>query len=286
MRRSWRDEYWQSRVESDKRIQAVRNHTMYNKKRITTPVTVFYPRGYNQSQLIASKRNAARQRRMALYAARSLANQRSSGFLAQELKFVDYNLTDSALTTALTTGMKDPATVLCLNAVAQGDGPSSRDGREIINKSVHVKGTFYVNGGEAETDTGHASYIHYGIIRDTQTNGAQAGLELVYEDDAQIDALAFRNLEYSKRFQVVVSKTMVLAPRTLSHFAVNSFSWSEMMKHFSLNYRCPPTEKTQFIGTTAVVSNVTNISYHFFAIADNVTNTPMVSYTSRFRFQG
>ena len=69
-------------------------------------------------------------------------NIRTAGFLGIEHKFIDTSLVSSALTapTDSTGGEHDPATVLCLNAVAQGDGEEQRDGKAYVIDQLYMNG--------------------------------------------------------------------------------------------------------------------------------------------------
>ena len=76
-------------------------------------------------------------------AARAAANARVGGLMAMEHKFLD-----SALSKAIpsptdgTGGEMDPASpALCLNAVPQGAGASTRDGKQCMIDNVFVNGT-------------------------------------------------------------------------------------------------------------------------------------------------
>lgn len=97
-------------------------------------------RSSSRSAMYSSVRRSGR----SLGKARSLGlkNARTGGLLGVETKYFDISLILTALTTPTDAsgGEIDPATILCLNGVPQGDTASSRDGFKIAMKSIQIEG--------------------------------------------------------------------------------------------------------------------------------------------------
>lgn len=219
-------------------------------------------------------------------ASNALANLRTAGYLGIERKFVDYTVTNTALTAALATCVLDPA-VGCLNATAQADGPTARDGRQQRNDGVFIRGHFRIPLLEATGNPIQGMVIRYGVIKDLQTNGAACTGDQVFDTNTVTTYQAFTNLQNSKRFSVLFDKQVRLQPQTLAQQAANDFSVNEVKVPFKINLPNCKDETTYTItSTAAAVANITDVSYHFFAIADQITNGPLVTYTSRLRFYG
>jgi len=81
--------------------------------------------------------------------ARSLGvkNVRTGGLLGVETKYLDTSLAATVIAspTDASGGEVDPATILCLNGVPQGDTASSRDGFKIAMKSIQVEGKIFLS---------------------------------------------------------------------------------------------------------------------------------------------
>ena len=217
----------------------------------------------------------------------NMRNIRIGGFLGIENKFVDYEVTSTALTTGPASGEKDPTTVNCLNAVEQGDGESQRDGRRYKMNSLHIRGDFQLSpldGAGAQTPV----VVRLAIVMDTQTNGAQMNAEDCFKTTttAAQGVFAFRNLQFTGRFIVLYDKSYTInATAGAGNGTTNDFS--KVIKQFKINMKIP--EKYAIVdtnGTTANVSVITDNSIHLLAWVDNTGVTTNIRYESRLRFVG
>ncbi len=113
----------------------------------------------------------------------------------EELKFHDGT---KACTVVASSG-----TVLnnSLNIVAQGTTESTRIGRHMVIKKIHLRGFLYLVESTAKGDTADRVRIIIGL--DTQANGAAATIAQILTT-AAIDS--FRNLQYHKRFRILYDK--------------------------------------------------------------------------------
>jgi len=114
---------------------------------------------------------------------------RSSG--ATELKFFDTQIDTPIDTTG--------ENIANLCTITQGDGPSSRDGRKAVIKSIQIRGYMYFV--PAATATASA-LVNMWLVLDTQTNGvaATANSDLF---TSNAFATAMLNLDNSGRFRIL-----------------------------------------------------------------------------------
>lgn len=209
------------------------------------------------------------------------AGIRTGGFIDIENKFIDYEANGDAFATTWAT-MED-GTANCISAVAQGDGESNRDGRVYYIRSVHVRG--YVGTGALEAQTGPVgdALVRLALVLDTQTNGAQLTATDVMDGGQNNDWLAFRNLQYSKRFKVLKDTGVLRIPgHDLNEGAVNSFGLAPTFIPFKMNIKFKKPIKVRCSGTTAVVASIVDNSIHVIGVGS--TTNAFVTYQSRVRF--
>lgn len=212
-------------------------------------------------------------------------NFRSGGFLGIENKFLDTELTSTAL--AVTWQALNPTGTGCTNSLsvpAEGDGESARDGREYIINSVHIKGAFAraaTEGGVAPQDQDVVRAVLY---IDHQSNGAEATATNIMDGGGTSDWLAFRNLQYTKRFTVLADKMFVIRPPLVNEGAANAFANQLTYVPFKMNKVFKKPLKVMCNATSANVSSCVdnNIGIAFVSSSVNVT----VQYQGRVRFSG
>jgi len=223
----------------------------------------------------------------------NIQNYRTAGFLGMELKFFDTALAagtviPQAWTTAATVLSPDTGTATAAtNSPAQGDGASSRDGREIAVTSVHLKGQVYIPSAELQTAPVSGTTIRYGFVLDKQNNATALStkdMSNVFATQAA-DTYGFRNLEYTKRFQILVEKTIFLEAKTLSHFANDSFSWAKAMKNIQLDYTFKKPLKVNFTGTNGTCETITDNAIYPYVISATDAGA-LIAFNQRCRFRG
>lgn len=236
----------------------------------------------------AAQARAAASRALMIAARRTvpMANPRSGGYLGIENKFVDYEY-DAAISQAVAGGEADPAAVLSLSAMAQGDGESQRDGRKCVLTSVQLSGYCELTPifSAVGSDVGLAATVRLVLVQDTQTNGAQLNAEDVIKapTDTDLNPVGFRNLQFSKRFRVLADKTIHLEPQTMrTETAV--IDQAGVRKGFKIYKKLQvPVDHS---GTTAAVSTITDNSLHLIAFTGANDSPIRLRYQSRVRFQG
>jgi len=214
---------------------------------------------------------------------RTPRNARIGGFLGIETKFFDVEAENDAFTA--TWAAMEPATTN-LTAIAQGDGESNRDGRKYAIKSIHIKGFIEVPQQESQTAPIADQYCRIVLVLDTQTNGAQLTATDVMDGGLAEDTLAFRNLQFSKRFIVLFDKkiTLHVGRANMNEGAVNLFASPTIRVPFSYNKTFSTPIQVLMSGTTADIANVTDNSIHMIGVSESTIAT--LSYQCRTRFVG
>ncbi len=219
---------------------------------------------------------------------RPSSNVRTGGFTGIEVKFLDSSVVGtSVLAPTDAAGAEvDPSTLLALNAIAQGDGESNRDGRRCVLKNVYVTGHIRCPKQANQTAGDDSAQIFVALVWDKQTNGAQLNSEDVYTNpgaNAQTAAVPLRNLQYSQRFQVLDTVALDFSGPTIAYDGTN-VEQSGLVKPFKLSKKI--NIPCQYTGTTGVVANIADNSLHIIAYASNVDLVPIIDYNARVRFVG
>lgn len=230
-------------------------------------------------------------------AVKAVANYRTGGYVGAEIKFLDYSRALSTVSNAanLTTGMIDPITILCLNAPEQGSGPSNREGRKILMKSIHINGTIQFVPQFDNTVVPTIPDVFIALVLDTQTNKAQMESEDCYTNPGTQLALTtapFRDLEYTSRFKVL--KTLHLSGPDLD-LDITGASGHETIgkyRHFSMHRKLWSIPVT-YVGNASpnTVANIMDNSLHLLAFTNGATNNSdttgievKMAYNARLRF--
>lgn len=236
----------------------------------------------------------AQSRSVAAAVARSYANQTTSGLLGIEHKFLDAGLTATTIgaATALTGGEYDPTALStgCLNAPAQGDGATSRDGKRIVVDSVYVKGQVWRPKLEDQTNPPDPEKVYIALVLDTQSNGTQCNSEdifLNWSTQAETNVCPLRNLTNSERFRIIDTALIELDVCALSVEADNAFSWAGKAKDFTFYHKFKDGGlPVNFVATSSAgaVTSIIDNSLHI--IAFSTLGVAQLAYNSRVRFQG
>jgi len=233
----------------------------------------------------ASRRNKAAVRSMSR--GRSNANIRTGGFLGIELKYKDSSLVSSALVapTDCAGGEYDPATLLALNSIAQGDGEQERDGKQVCVKSVFVSGVVDLPATPNLTAGALIPNTYVALVLDKQTNGAQLNSEDVFTNPGASAVTAsspLRDLQYTSRFQVLDHVLIEPQMPSLSYDGTN-MERDGCRVPFKLSWQGDLI--TNYIATTAVVAAIQDHSLHIVAFTSAATGST-ISYNARVRFVG
>lgn len=221
-----------------------------------------YQRGQRRMTASAKWRSRARGR-----VGRRTWNVRTGGYLNIEKKFQDFTLAGFNQLEGVAN-----ATQLPVNIIKQGDGERERIGRQISQKALTWRVTFTRLSSETDVRVNSGVYAcHVAIVIDTQCNGAVFDIDTLYQDGSLVSpAVEFmgplRNLEYTPRYQVLKHQMKLMGPGEFWGTTAGSTSagrgsvvvgvkGSIDLKGF----------KTQFIGTTASVANITDNAIYVMA---------------------
>lgn len=175
---------------------------------------------------------------------------------AVEYKYID-TVHNGTITNLIGTSLSDPA-FNCLFSIAQGDTPSSRDGRNVTIISTHVRLML------RSTDVDDA-VVRIVIFKDKQSNGQVPDPAQVLKTNTGVvsDVLAFRNLDYSSRYHVQHDET-VLLPKY-----VGSGSTTESTKtlNFDKTVNCPVLYHAPNRDLSSIVDN----SWHMILISNKAS---------------
>ncbi len=220
--------------------------------------------------------------RAAMIESKRTKYQRASrgGMMGQELKFIDHSVAGTALATSTTGAELDPVSnVNCLNACAQADGESDRDGRKCIIKSLHIRGRLALDAAAGAT-VASGRLVRILVVHDKQTNGLQLNSEDVLLGGAD-PVTSHRNLQFTNRFRVLKDQIFHLNTQAAAGNGTANDS-AAFLQYFNWNFKL--NIPTIYSATTAVIASITDNSLHVIALADAAGVTML--YESRVRFVG
>ncbi len=210
-------------------------------------------------------------------------NIRTGGFLGIENKFIDGEIT--ATNFATTWGTLEDATTDALPIPAIGNTESTRIGRVYHINSIHLKGQLTMIASESTTAPLNDVHARVCVVWDTQTNGAQMTATDAMDGGQTLDVLSFRNLQFSKRFKILMDKTFIIRRNgQTNEGAINLFAAGSHISKWSFNKMFSVPVKVICSGTTGVVGSVTDHSFHVIGVA-TATNV-LLEFQARTRFSG
>lgn len=146
----------------------------------------------------------------------------------------------------------------CLNLIAQGDGPSSRDGNSLKTMKIFVNLNCSINASAASTA------LRIVLFVDKEANGLTPTISDIF---SAASVTSNYNHNESSRFFTLSDKTMVLTQQA---------SQGRYMKVYRrLGFHI------HFDGTAATVANVQDNNIWLFFISDESVNLPQIAYNSQ-----
>ncbi len=201
----------------------------------------------------------------------------------QELKFVDYTVTNDAFTTVWAGGEMEDATALSISAIAEGTGDSQRAGRVATLISWKINGFVNIAAVESITTPLPDQIARIVVVHDKQTNGAQLNAEDVFDTiAATTDINSMLKLQQEHRFKVL-KDIMISVHRTQTNEgAVNLFASGIHRFPFMMSGKFNPPIRVNHSATAAAIASVTDNSIHVIGTATNAA--VLLNYRSRVRF--
>lgn len=207
---------------------------------------------------------------------------------AVELKYFDAYYDSVAMTAGYTYFVPDmPSGAGALNTMAQGDGPSDRDGRSIVMESIHVQGAITIPEDTNLTAGQVLPLVYVALVMDTQTNGAAFAVGDLWTQPtgtALANTLLFRNLAFAKRFRVLAAKHVRLR-RPQMVFDGTNIELQGAATRFSLSSNLNG-QRALFEGTTNAIADATDNTIQLIVACTDISLFPTLTYVSRLRFRG
>lgn len=181
----------------------------------------------------------------------------------------------------------DPPTTNCLNGVAEGDGPERRKGRQILIKSLQIKGVVQWETDFGSTLVNPTDHVYVAVILDTQTNDAlMRSFDCFERCPPHLSAIPFRRLESGNRFRILKSWTLDNMPRDSAAWVLEeTIARAESAETRKLFEGFIPLNIiTHFDGNTDNCLEIDDNSIHVVAYSSTDLLTAKISYKSRIRF--
>lgn len=207
-----------------------------------------------------------------------------------ELKFYDTSLVTVSVTapTGAAGAEHNPSATISLNTVVQGDGESNRDGRQIQMTSIGVRGHIRTPVETNQTVTDETLMVMVALVLDTQTNGALLNSEDVFINpsaDALLAAQPWHNLQFSKRFRVLKTQTIVFERSPELTFDGTNMEQGAMLQRFEMFVDLKGMVTT-YSAATEDIANIVDNGLNIVAFANSTALGPKLSYQARLRFMG
>lgn len=246
------------------------------------PAQIVLQRAPRRTGMKRKRQSSASSRRTRQRTTYKKMNARTGGFLGIETKFIDYEY-NALVQQSLVGSLAVPATALALNAVAQGDGESDRDGRKCTTTALHMRGYVQIDKNATGVDPLTAS-VRIVVVHDTQTNGGQLTETTVFKDPTgtALEPLVFRNLQYAKRFRILMDKSISLYHPSGGGSTMPVYAPAR--KHFTLNKTL--NMPTIYKSNGAIIGNITDNSIQVLAFSGATDSPCTLRYISRVRFVG
>ncbi len=200
-----------------------------------------------------------------------------------EMKFRDTEVNLASVTLAWST--KNPTTVLCLNAIAQGDSPIDRDGRVYYIHSVMLKGQLTSVADQADNSPKNDLIFRVCMVLDKQTNQTELTASDVMRVVGTEDFLSFRNLDFTTRFKIIHDKNITMRRFYQNEGVSSSYASGAESVRWDWYHKFANPIKVVCSGTGGTIAEITNNSIQIIVCANTAAQLKL-SYQARVRFSG
>jgi len=277
-----------------------------------------FKRSYGRSRSTSRRRGRMGGSFMKRAKTRAFANLRTGGLLAIERKFHDVALPFTSIpetTTGVATGQpstwspsrSEPTAYrsatgtittvapVALNVMIAADSGSDRDGRQVINDSIHIRGKVEFNDGIDFGSVNCGTAVNIVLVLDTQTNGGAPAGSAVFVNPGDFTnsardngSGAFVNLSNSKRFRILKHIRRYIVPDAISGNGTVTYASGGFMYGMDVPLK---GMKTNYVVDSSTIATATSASIgdnglFLFAWTDRVTAHMGHCYNSRLRFRG
>ena len=167
------------------------------------------------------------------------------GAVLGEMKYFDTAVSQQVVqnnNAAWTNTTLDPTTFNTLCVPVVGAAFNQRIGKEINIVKIKIRGSFILPAQEEDSNSVPAMVIRYGVFQDMQTNGTQAGGQLVMTPTTTAVQAphTFQNIDNFGRFKVLKDKTAIIQDPNIGG-AANSHDSNGKAHNFkiSIKFRKP-----------------------------------------------
>lgn len=176
---------------------------------------------------------------------------------AKELKTID-----SLEVRINPTASLNAPTLALLNGVATGDDFNSRDGRQILLKSIYFQCEVHPYGNTMS----NGDVVRVMIIQDSQPNGAIfTTADMFSTTSATYSSVAVNNLNNRSRFKVLMDKKIALDGAVYAASVLTGGNPST--RQFKRFIKCNII--TQYSGTGATIASISTNSLYLLVMSDN-----------------
>jgi len=284
-----------------------------------------YKRGYGRSRSTSRRRRPMGGSFMKRAKTRAFANLRTGGLLAIERKFSDFSFPATGMTnggTGVTNGSVSTfsppilgpsiyrsavgniystgVAPIALNVLGPGDTGSDRDGRQVINDSIHLRGQCFIGPTLNFEALACALIVNLVLVLDTQTNGGAPAGSAVFVNPgdytgqgAQTGCSPFVNLSNSKRFRILKHIRRVISAPNAWYDGAHAHTQADFIWAMDVPLK---GMKTNYVADSAVFNTNGDPGATSASIGDNgiflfgwingSANNANVAYNCRLRFRG
>ncbi len=207
-----------------------------------------------------------------------------SGYLALQRKFLNSEVQNAVLLQSWQT--RNPTTTLSLSIPPEGVGETERIGKEYAIESIYMNFEVSQATQEAVSDPPPVTYVRVIVYLDTQTNSTEANASDIMDDTGTRDILAFRNMDFTKRFSVLFDKKVRLGNEGMTADSANDFDLGFKSTYFSYMKKFKTAIKVRCDNAAALITSCVTNNIGVIAICDRIDNAPVLSYQCRIRFRG
>lgn len=197
-----------------------------------------------------------------------------------EKKFKDTERDGVAFAT--TWAPMEDTTQKTLSAVELIPTESGRVGRAYYIESVHITGEVFMNSQTAQTTPRPQVYVRLSLVLDKQTNGAQLLGSNVYDESGSKNWLAFRNLQFTQRFSILKTRTLIIKPELTPQGTANQFANGSPSIPFKFHHIFKTPLKVICSADDDVIASITDNSLHLMGVSSN--SLALLHMQSRIRF--
>ena len=163
-------------------------------------------------------------------------------------------------------------------------GEDGRDSDEIRIVSINVRGTITCAAQANQTNADLGTKVMIAIVLDKQPNGATMNSEDCYTNPSSTSSLAaspFRDLDYSKRFQVLKTLDMTLTNPSITYDGTN-IEQSGLIHPFDIYLNTDIVQ--QYTTTSGLIAAQSTNALHMIAYTSSTALAPTIQYNCRIRF--